>query len=74
VPMAAHAQPTWVAAVDLFPLQSIETKQRWLSDAVKQDWVCGFGHDPNVAFARIVAHPKTGFAAEPVGVPAQAVI
>jgi len=65
VPMAAHAQPTWVAAVDLFPLQSIETKLQWLTEAARQNWLCGFGHDPFIPFARIESHPKTGFSAEP---------
>jgi glyoxylase-like metal-dependent hydrolase (beta-lactamase superfamily II) len=65
VPTAAHVQPTWVAAVDLFPLESIETKQRWLSAAAEQHWLCGFGHDASVPFARIASDPKTGFVARP---------
>ncbi|HLI84921.1 MAG TPA: MBL fold metallo-hydrolase [Bryobacteraceae bacterium] len=62
VPTRHHVQPTWVMAFDLYPLESIENKHRWLSAAVKGDWVCGFSHDSEVAFARIAAHPKTQFA------------
>jgi glyoxylase-like metal-dependent hydrolase (beta-lactamase superfamily II) len=61
VPTAAHIQPSWVAAFDLYPLQAIESKIRWLEAAVAGDWVCGFAHEPDLAFARITAHPKTRF-------------
>jgi glyoxylase-like metal-dependent hydrolase (beta-lactamase superfamily II) len=63
VPMAAHLQPSWVAAFDLYPLECIETKTRWLTEAAENNWLCAFAHDPAIDFARIVKHPKTGFAA-----------
>lgn len=63
VPMAAHTQPSWVAAFDLFPMQNIDMKQRWLARAVEGNWWCGFAHDPAVAFARIATDQKTHFAA-----------
>ena len=62
VPTSAHLQPSWVAAFDLYPLQAIETKTEWLRAAAEGDWLCGFAHDVEVDFARIVAHPKTTFA------------
>ncbi len=62
VPLAAHLQPSWVAAFDLYPLQTIETKTAWLTAAAEGNWLCGFAHDPAMDFARIVKHPKTGFA------------
>jgi glyoxylase-like metal-dependent hydrolase (beta-lactamase superfamily II) len=62
VPTAAHIQPSWVAAFDLYPLEAIESKIRWLQAAVTGDWVCGFAHDTELDFARITAHPKTQFA------------
>jgi len=61
VPTAAHIQPSWVAAFDLYPLETIESKIQWLQAAVTGDWVCGFAHDPALAFARITVHPKTQF-------------
>ena len=66
VPTAAHLQPTWVTAFDLYPLQTIEVKTQWLTAAVKEDWICGFAHDSEIAFARIAEHPKTRFAAVPL--------
>ena len=63
VPTAAHTQPTWVAAFDLYPLETIQSKMLWLTAAAEGNWVCGFGHEVEMAFARIVANPKTGFTA-----------
>ncbi|MEO7649967.1 MAG: MBL fold metallo-hydrolase [Bryobacteraceae bacterium] len=53
VPTAAHVTPSWVPAFDLFPLQSIESKTRWLTRAAKGDWLCGWGHDAENAFSRV---------------------
>jgi glyoxylase-like metal-dependent hydrolase (beta-lactamase superfamily II) len=66
VPTAAHIQPTWVTAFDLYPLEAIETKTKWLGAAVRGDWVCGFAHDSAVAFAHIAEHPKTAFSVVPL--------
>ncbi len=66
VPTSAHVQPTWVTAFDLYPVESIDTKTRWLQAAVKGDWTCGFGHDSTIAFARITEHPKTQFTFVPL--------
>jgi glyoxylase-like metal-dependent hydrolase (beta-lactamase superfamily II) len=61
VPTAAHLQPTWIAAVDLYPLDAIDTKMRWLARAVEGNWICGFAHDMNTDFTRITTHPKTRY-------------
>jgi glyoxylase-like metal-dependent hydrolase (beta-lactamase superfamily II) len=66
VPTAAHVQPTWVMAFDLFPLETIESKQRWLGAAADGNWLCSFGHEVEMPFASIRRHSKTGFAAESV--------
>jgi glyoxylase-like metal-dependent hydrolase (beta-lactamase superfamily II) len=59
VPSAAHLHPTWVAAFDLYPLESIENKVEWLGRAAAGSWHCGFGHDPEIAFTRIVAEKNS---------------
>ena len=53
VPTVNHTQPTWVAAFDLDPIEAIDQKARWLARAADEQWICGFGHDPVVGFARI---------------------
>ena len=54
VPTASHLTPTWITAFDLDPLQSVDSKLRWLTEAFRGEWVCGFGHDTAIPFARIV--------------------
>ncbi len=61
IPTAAHLHPTWIAAFDLYPLTVIENKTRLLDQAVRENWWCGFAHDPNVAFARIRKDNKGRF-------------
>jgi glyoxylase-like metal-dependent hydrolase (beta-lactamase superfamily II) len=61
VPCIAHLQPTWVPAFDLFPLETIDTRTTWLRKAVEGGWVVGFGHDCEVAFARVKTDEKTRF-------------
>ncbi|HEY2014808.1 MAG TPA: MBL fold metallo-hydrolase [Bryobacteraceae bacterium] len=67
VPTAAHAQPTWVASFDLYPLETIENKVRWLSAAADGGWACGFAHDVENAFTRIVRDPKVQFRTDLLG-------
>jgi len=62
VPTAAHLQPTWVAAFDLYPLETIATKVKWLGAAARGNWLCGFAHD-GAAFARIATDAKKQFTA-----------
>jgi len=62
VPTAAHVQPTWVAAFDLNPMETIENKMRWLASAADGEWRCAFSHETSLAFARIVRDSKTQFA------------
>ena len=61
VPTAAHLTPTWVAAFDLYPLETIENKARWLTRAAEGGWLCGFGHDPEIGFTQIERDEKAGF-------------
>src|SRR5262249_39138436 len=62
VPSASHLPPTWVMGFDLYPLDTIASRNLWLGRAVEGNWLCGFGHDHEIAFARIGADPKWKFA------------
>jgi glyoxylase-like metal-dependent hydrolase (beta-lactamase superfamily II) len=54
-PYAAHVTPTWVAAFDLFPMETIQSKNELFARAAAEGWWCSFGHDPEIGFARIAA-------------------
>jgi glyoxylase-like metal-dependent hydrolase (beta-lactamase superfamily II) len=53
VPTTAHLTPTWVAAFDLYPLESIAMKTIWLGRAADENWICGLGPDCAAAFTRV---------------------
>jgi glyoxylase-like metal-dependent hydrolase (beta-lactamase superfamily II) len=52
-PTAHHVKPTWIGAVDLFPLTAIDNKIRLLTQAAAQNWWCAYAHDADTAFSRI---------------------
>jgi glyoxylase-like metal-dependent hydrolase (beta-lactamase superfamily II) len=53
VPTSHHVRPTWVAAVDLYPLTSIDNKTRILRQAAAENWWCAYAHDADVSFSRV---------------------
>jgi glyoxylase-like metal-dependent hydrolase (beta-lactamase superfamily II) len=53
VPTAEHLKLTWVAAFDLYPVTAMETRKKLLTQAAREHWWLGFGHDMKHAFATI---------------------
>jgi glyoxylase-like metal-dependent hydrolase (beta-lactamase superfamily II) len=49
VPTTAHLKPAWVASYDLYPLTVIEEKKMLLAQAVEDESILFFEHDPLVA-------------------------
>ena len=54
-PYAAHITPTWVAAFDLYPLETIQSKDELFAHAAVEGWWCSFAHDPKVSFVRVAS-------------------
>ncbi len=67
VPSAAHLNPTWVTAYDLFPLESIENKKRLLAQAAAENWLCVFVHDAENPWGYVRAGERGKFQFEPLG-------
>ncbi|MBI4161755.1 MAG: MBL fold metallo-hydrolase [Acidobacteria bacterium] len=53
IPTSSHVPIPWVMGYDLRPLVSMREKEELLSEAVRNDWVLVFEHDPRVAAARV---------------------
>ena len=53
IPTSAHIDLTWGMAFDLFPLETIESKNRYYAQAIPEKWLTMFTHDPNVPWAYI---------------------
>jgi glyoxylase-like metal-dependent hydrolase (beta-lactamase superfamily II) len=56
LPTRHHIPLPWIMAYDLYPLQTLETKRRWLSRIVSEQWTVVFGHDPDIAAASLHEH------------------
>src|SRR6185312_686909 len=46
VPTRAHVPLPWIMGYDLYPVETLETKKRVLSQAAHDGWTCLFYHDP----------------------------
>ncbi len=64
VPTTHHLGLPWIMGYDLYPLTTLENKKRVLPEAVRNEWLCLFAHDPEVPAAylrekdgRVVAEP-----------------
>lgn len=66
VPTAAHVPYPWVMSYDLYPLQTIENKKKWMPRAVAENWLCIFEHDPETVMARLREQRPGKLIAEPV--------
>jgi glyoxylase-like metal-dependent hydrolase (beta-lactamase superfamily II) len=67
VPTTAHLPYPWVMGYDLYPLQTVDNKCRWLPRFAAERRLLIFEHDPDIPLARLVEERPGRFAAEPVG-------
>jgi glyoxylase-like metal-dependent hydrolase (beta-lactamase superfamily II) len=54
LPTSAHVPIAWIMAYDLYPVELIQNKKRLLDQAVREEWLCVFEHDPDVPWGTIV--------------------
>jgi glyoxylase-like metal-dependent hydrolase (beta-lactamase superfamily II) len=53
MPTSAHVPVPWVMAYDLYPLDTVASKESFLPRAVEEEWTVVFEHDPEVGAVRI---------------------
>lgn len=53
IPTSAHIDLAWGMGFDLFPLQTIESKKQYYSQAVPEKWLTVFTHDPKTPWAYV---------------------
>ena len=56
LPTRHHIPLPWIMGYDLYPLQTLETKRKWLPRLVSEGWITVFGHDPDFAAATLHQH------------------
>ena len=45
IPTAAHVPYPWIMGYDLYPLTTLENKQKWIPQAAREGWLVIFGHE-----------------------------
>ena len=51
IPMTTHLSLPWIMGYDLYPLQTLENKKKWIPQVVQGEWLALFVHDPHVPAA-----------------------
>ncbi len=59
LPLRHHIPLPWIMAYDLYPLQTLDTKRKWVPRLVNEGWITVFGHDPDIAAATLHQHGDT---------------
>jgi len=54
VPLTHNVSLPWIAALDQYPLETLEQKKRLIPQAARENWLCIFYHDQEVPVGRIM--------------------
>jgi glyoxylase-like metal-dependent hydrolase (beta-lactamase superfamily II) len=54
IPMRAHVRLPWIMGYDLYPAETLESKKTILPQAVRDNWLCHFYHEPDTALFRLI--------------------
>jgi methylmalonyl-CoA epimerase len=57
IPTTAHLQDAWVMGYDLFPVDTLMFKKRFIREAIEREYLIVFEHDPQVAAGYIRENP-----------------
>ena len=49
IPTTAHIQDAWIMGYDLFPMETLAVKKRFIREAIDREYLIFFEHDPLVA-------------------------
>lgn len=53
IPTASHLKIPYVASVDLFPLETMELKRKFLDMCINDGWLLAFDHDVNIKLGKL---------------------
>ncbi len=49
IPTTAHVDVPWIMAYDLYPMETLDFKRAFIKEAIEQEYLIFFEHDPVVA-------------------------
>jgi methylmalonyl-CoA epimerase len=61
IPTTAHIHDAWIMGYDLFPMDTLAFKKRFIREAIERDYLIFFEHDPFIAAGYIREHEGTRF-------------
>ena len=67
IPMLSHLDVVWGMGYDLFPLEVIENRKRFYAEALRDDWLVAFTHEPHTSLVFLDENDKGKVIAHPVG-------
>jgi glyoxylase-like metal-dependent hydrolase (beta-lactamase superfamily II) len=53
VPTSAHVGLSYIMSYDLSPQETLESKKRYFEQAIEEDWILAFNHDPEHFFGKV---------------------
>ena len=67
VPTPDHLSLNYLTAFDLYPLESLDAKRRWLAEAERENWLLFFGHGTEQVAGRLTRQEgRLSLAPEPL--------
>jgi glyoxylase-like metal-dependent hydrolase (beta-lactamase superfamily II) len=67
VPMLSHLDLAWVMGYDLFPLETIDNRKRFYAEALRENWLVAFTHEPHTPMVFLDEDDKGKVIPHPVG-------
>jgi glyoxylase-like metal-dependent hydrolase (beta-lactamase superfamily II) len=49
IPTTAHIRDAWIMGYDLFPMETLAFKKRFIREAIDREYLIFFEHDPMIA-------------------------
>jgi glyoxylase-like metal-dependent hydrolase (beta-lactamase superfamily II) len=66
IPTTAHLDLAWGMAFDLFPLDTLASKKKFYAEAIPQDWLVIFTHDPKVPWGHLLQSEDGKYSLRPL--------
>ena len=66
IPTAAHVNPAWLMAYDLYPLDCAAARKDFLERAAAREWILYFYHDPKIKAGRVARNEKGAYVFSPL--------
>jgi len=54
VPTSAHIGLPYIMSYDLYPMETMASKKKFFEQALKEDWILSFVHDPHYFFGKVI--------------------